>query len=152
MRSIYRQGAFATAGVVTTPLAGLLWKIGKIAADVKATGVTTAVVFSACAVVAFVTQVVVIGRLSFTTWRERSPWLMLAVTFGVLSLVSHSVVWAGTPGAITRVALPMALGFNVLGEAVILARARPRQSRRRSGRAVVHVPDVTAIADMSSRD
>ena len=57
----------------------------------------------------------VIGRLSFTTWRERSPWLMLAVTFGVLSLLSHSVVWAGTPGAITRVALPMALGFNVLG-------------------------------------
>ena len=68
MRSIYHQGAFATAGVVTTPLAGLLWKIGRIAADVKATGLTTTVVFSTCAVVAFVTQVMVIGRLAFTTW------------------------------------------------------------------------------------
>jgi hypothetical protein len=114
MRSIYRHGAFATAGVVTTPLAGLLWKIRKIGADLVATGVTPAVVFSTCAVVAFLTQVIVIGRLAFTTWRERSPWLALAVAFGLLSLFSHSVVWAGTPGAITRVALPMALGFNVL--------------------------------------
>jgi hypothetical protein len=71
-------------------------------------------VFSTCAVIAFVAQVVVIGRLVFSTWRERSPWLMLSVAFGLLSLFSHSVVWAGTPGAITRVALPMALGFNVL--------------------------------------
>lgn len=114
MRSIYHQRAFATAGVVTTPLAGLFWKIGRIAADLTAAGVTTDVVFSTCAVVAFVTQVVIIGRLALTTWRERSPWLMLAVAFGVLSLVSHNVVWAGTPGAITRVALPMLLGFNVL--------------------------------------
>ncbi|HKW01639.1 MAG TPA: hypothetical protein VJN96_17560 [Vicinamibacterales bacterium] len=118
MRSIYRQGAFATAGVVTTPLAGLVWKIGKIGLDFKATGMTTTVVFSACAVVAFLTQVVVIGRIAVATWRERSPWLMLAVAFGVLSLTSHSVVWAGTPGAITRVALPMALGFNVLARQV----------------------------------
>ena len=114
MRSIYRHGAFATAGVVTTPVAGLLWKIGRIAADLKASGMTATVVFSACAVIAFITQVGVIGRLALTTWRDRSPWLMLSVAFGLLCLVSHSVVWAGTPGAITRVALPMAIGFNIL--------------------------------------
>lgn len=114
MRSIYRHGAFATAGVVTTPLSGLVWKVSKIAADLEANGVTRTVVFSSCAVVAFVTQAIVIARLALTTWRDRSPWLMLAAAFGVLTLVSHSVVWAGTPGAFTRVALPMALGFNVL--------------------------------------
>jgi hypothetical protein len=41
------------------------------------------------------------------------------VPFAVLGLCAHQVVWAGTPGAITRVTLPLALAFNVV------ARRRP---------------------------
>lgn len=115
LRSIYRAGAFASAGVITTPLYGLAWKVLAIAKDIKARGLTTDGVFNICAVAAFVAQVAVVAWLARTTWRERSPWLMLSISFGVLAVVSHPVVWAGTPGAVTRVALPMALGFNVLG-------------------------------------
>ena len=118
LRSIYRAGAFASAGVVTIPFAGFVWKVSSIVRDLKAGGVTAAAVFNISAVVAFVTQAIVVVWLALTTWRERSPWLLLAASFGVLALFSHPVVWAGTPGAVTRVALPMALGFNVLGRRI----------------------------------
>jgi hypothetical protein len=29
-------------------------------------------------------------------------------------LIAHPVVWAGYPGAITRVVLPLTVGFNIL--------------------------------------
>jgi len=114
LRSIYRAGAFANAGAVTAPLVGLGWKLLTIVRDLRSRGMTMGVVFDLCAVVAFVTQAVFIGRSVLATWRERSPWVLLAASFGVLGLVAHQVVWSGTPGAITRIALPMALGFNVL--------------------------------------
>ncbi|MFI5179661.1 MAG: hypothetical protein ACHQO8_13910 [Vicinamibacterales bacterium] len=114
LRSIYRSGALATAGAVTVPFVGLAWKLWAIARDLRAGGLTVGSIFDLCAVVAFITQAALVGWLAVTRWREESPWLMLAASFGVLGLCSHPVVWAGTPGAITRVALPMALGFNVL--------------------------------------
>jgi hypothetical protein len=42
------------------------------------------------------------------------PWWRLAVAYGTLMLVVHSVVWGGHPGAITRVVLPLTFGFNIL--------------------------------------
>ena len=114
LRSIYHAGAFANSGDVTTPFAGLVWKVSSIIRDLKSRGVTAAAIFNVSAVVAFVTQVIVVAWLALTTWRARSPWLLLATSFVVLALCLHPAVWAGTPGAVTRVALPMALGFNVL--------------------------------------
>lgn len=114
LRSIYRHGSLATAGAVTTPLVGMFWKISTIVRDLKSSGLTVWTTFNICAVVAFVTQVGVVAWLVATSWRERAPWLMLAASFGALGLFAHPVVWAGAPGAITRVALPMTIGFNVL--------------------------------------
>jgi hypothetical protein len=42
------------------------------------------------------------------------PWWRLAAVFAMLMLMAHPDVWRGYPGAITRVALPLKFGFNVL--------------------------------------
>jgi hypothetical protein len=46
--------------------------------------------------------------------RYESPWWRIAVPYAVLLFTVHSVVWDGYPGAVTRVTLPLAFGFNVL--------------------------------------
>ena len=51
-----------------------------------------------------------------------SPWWRIAVPYAILMLMVHGVVWEGYPGAVTRVTLPLAFGFNVL-----LARETGRQ-------------------------
>ena len=114
LRSIYRSGAFATAGVMTTPLTGFVWKLSTILRDVRASGLTAGAIFDMCVVVAFVLQVGYVVWLAFSTWRDRSPWLLLAISFGALAVFAHRDVWAGSPAAITRVTLPMTLAFNVL--------------------------------------
>jgi hypothetical protein len=45
---------------------------------------------------------------------QASAWLPIGLSYAALGLVAHQVVWNGSPGAITRVALPLAIGFNVL--------------------------------------
>ena len=45
-------------------------------------------------------------------WRE--PWWRIAAAFALLILSAHWVVWEGQPGAVTRIGLPLKLGFNVL--------------------------------------
>ena len=42
------------------------------------------------------------------------PGVYLAVAFAGLTLIAGSEVWRGFPAAITRVALPLTFGFNVL--------------------------------------
>jgi hypothetical protein len=43
-----------------------------------------------------------------------SPWWRIAFAYALLMLTVHKVVWDGYPGAVTRVTLPLAFGFNVL--------------------------------------
>jgi hypothetical protein len=57
--------------------------------------------------------------LSHPDWR--SPWWRLALMFATLMAVADPVVWLGFPGAVSRVGLPLTVGFNVL-----LARKRTR--------------------------
>lgn len=45
-------------------------------------------------------------------WRE--PWWRIAAAFALLIMSAHWVVWEGHPGAVTRIGLPLKLGFNVL--------------------------------------
>ncbi len=67
-----------------------------------------------------------------------SPWWRIAVPYAILMLMVHGVVWEGYPGAVTRVTLPLAFGFNVLlareDRPPILAVVRPRQSPPPPGR------------------
>ena len=61
-------------------------------------------------VIALTTQVVYLGWTR--DWKD--PWWRLAAAYAALMLVVDYVVWDGTPGAITRVVLPLTFGFNTL--------------------------------------
>lgn len=62
--------------------------------------------------------VYVATRLQF-----RDPWWRVAIGYVALMLVLDTVLWAPVTGALTRVMLPLTVGFNIL-----LAR-EPRASR-----------------------
>ena len=77
---------------------------------------------------AIVQQVLVIVALSvqavYIVWTRNwtAPWWRLGAAVAVLMMTVHTAVWEGYPGAVTRVVLPLKLGFNVL-----LARDQPRR-------------------------
>ena len=109
--SIYR-GSSASEGIghITPPLLAYLrkWQItlGAVAQQGlwSYQGMTLLVVF------ALTTQVV------YLVWTRdwKDPWWRLAAAYAGLMLVVDYVVWDGTPGAITRVVLPLTFGFNAL--------------------------------------
>ncbi len=120
LRSIYRAQALTNPGQVTMPLAGLGWKLHAIRADLVHAPFAFPTVTSTLAVVAFLAQGGWVIRELFRP--DRSAWAFVGASYLLLGLTTHAVVWEGTPGAFTRVLLPLAIGTNVL-----LA-ARPRAS------------------------
>jgi hypothetical protein len=114
LHSIYRGSVLVSGGNVTTPFVGIWWKATTIIRDIHSGGWAMPTISSALALVAFVTQAVYVGWAAIARRAEGSPWLPLAVSFALLAIATHPVVWGGSPGAITRVALPLAIGFNVL--------------------------------------
>ena len=73
-----------------------------------------------------------------------SPWWRIAVPYAILMLTVHGVVWEGYPGAVTRVTLPLAFGFNVLlssrNRPPVLDVVHPRQFASPPGR-----PDAASL-------
>ena len=53
----------------------------------------------------------------------RDPWWRVAAGYVLLMLIIDRVVWSPSTGAITRVLLPMTVGFNVL----VVRQGRPRR-------------------------
>jgi hypothetical protein len=47
-------------------------------------------------------------------WQPGDPWWRLGAIYGGLLLCLGTAVWAGHPGAATRILLPLSLAFNVL--------------------------------------
>jgi hypothetical protein len=121
LRSIYRAQAFTNPGQIAAPLSGLLWKLNVVRTDLARAPFDILNVASALAVVAFLAQGAWIVR-ELLRPGKRSAWALVGASYLVLGLVIHPVVWEGTPGAFTRVLLPITIGANVL-----LA-ARPRAS------------------------
>ena len=112
LRSIYRGRTLAGGGHITTPFSGLasdvtsVWQAssGWLAATWRD---------DALALVAFLTQAVwIVWRL--TRRGQRPAWALVAPAFLLLALLAHPVVWDGSPGAYTRVAMPLTMGVNVL--------------------------------------
>jgi hypothetical protein len=107
--SIYR-GTSATegAGLITLPFVSYLGKwrdaIAALDRNVLAAGRQLLVV------IALTVQAV------YLLWTRRwsAPWWKVAAAYAALMFVVHASVWEGYPGAITRVVLPLKLGFNVL--------------------------------------
>jgi len=117
LRSIYRDAAFAGGGHITTPLAGFAWKVRTTWDAVLTHGLTVQTTANILMLTAFVSQAAALIWCTRRWWRDRttSPaWLLVAWPFLLLGLTAHQVVWSGTPGAITRVVLPLTVGVNVL--------------------------------------
>jgi hypothetical protein len=109
--SIYR-GTSASAGTdhITPPLLAYAHKWGRAIEAVQREGWYSYAASTLLVVVSLSIQV------AYLVWNRawREPWWRLAAAFAVLMLVVDFVVWEGQPGAITRVVLPLSVGFNVL--------------------------------------
>jgi hypothetical protein len=102
-------GASHAASNFGVPLAGLVEKVKEIHSvwSVMGYGATR---MELLVVVALVTQ---IGYL-LARPRLDSPWWRIGAAFSILALLVGPPAWEGSPGAISRVALPLTLAFNVL--------------------------------------
>ena len=116
--SIYR-GSSTSAGAeqLAPPVTAYLEKWQITFDALRAQGVFSPSGYTLLVIVALTAQMAFIG------WSRayREPWWRMAAAFAVLLLVVDPVVWDGTPGAITRVVLPLKFGVNIL-----LVRLRPR--------------------------
>lgn len=113
LRSIYRADALAGGDNITRPLAGLLSKVTSIKAALGRGAFTAATRDDLAAVVGFLTQGLWLVWY-FVQRRAVPPWALVAASFLVLTIATNQAVWDGTPGAYTRVAMPLTLGVNVL--------------------------------------
>jgi hypothetical protein len=117
LRSIYGAAAFSGGGHITVPLSGLWWKLQVWVRDLAATGFTVKTTANLASLTAFLAQGAALVWCTRAWRRDRSvtsSWLQVAWVFLLLGLVAHRVVWDGSPGAFTRVTLPLAVGVNVL--------------------------------------
>jgi hypothetical protein len=113
LRSIYRVDALAGTDHITRPLSGFLWKATSIRRSLSASVWTTATRDDVLAFAAFLTQAAWLVAY-FLKRRAAPPWALVAASFLILTLVTRQAVWEGTPGAYTRVAMPLTIGVNVL--------------------------------------
>jgi hypothetical protein len=111
LRSIYRstllagvQGQFGTPGLP-------MWnRVARTASEVYANGLFSASGLALCVVLPLLVQALYL----LVRPRPSSPWWRVAIAYVVLMLLLDTVVWSPANGAITRVMLPMTVGFNVL--------------------------------------
>jgi hypothetical protein len=108
--SIYRSTIFAGADQLTAPGSGLAFGLRSVRRALRANGPFTGAGLQACLVLALVVQAVYLAsRIEI-----RQPWWRIGAGYLVLMLVMNDVLWDPATGAITRVVLPMTVGFNVL--------------------------------------
>ena len=119
LRSIYRSITIAGADHLTTPFSGILWKMQRLRTEI-AGGVTYETVASAAALSGFFVQAGVIGR-ELVRSSGRSAWALAGASFVTLAIFTHRDVFAGSPGAFTRVFVPVTIAANAL----LASRPRP---------------------------
>jgi hypothetical protein len=119
LRSIYRSTIAAGSDPTMAPGRALIATAGGVLTLVRASGLFSSAGLQVCIVAPLVVQAI------YTVTRPQflDPWWRVAAGYVVLMLVLDVVLWAPATGAITRVMLPLTVGFNVL-----LAR-EPRASR-----------------------
>lgn len=117
VRSIYGDATFVGGRLITTPLAGLWWKTQYTWTTLVTHGLTIQTTANVSMLLSLAAQAGALVWYSrqWLTHRVGSPaWLLVAWPFLLIALTAHRVVWDGTPGAITRVVLPLTVAVNVL--------------------------------------
>jgi len=111
LRSIYRStimagadGQVAVPGVVVARTVSGLWRA------VRAEGLWSARGLEVCVIVPLLIQAAFVA----TRPQVRDPWWRVAAGYVLLMLIIDRVLWAPSTGAITRVMLPLTVGFNAL--------------------------------------
>jgi hypothetical protein len=113
LRSIYRSLTFVGGDHITTPLAGLGRKLSMAIAEAGRSGSVAQdgwLTLAALGALAVQSACVAYALAA----RPRHPWALIAAPFVLLALVTHEVVWEGSPGAFTRVFLPITVGASAL--------------------------------------
>ena len=113
LRSIYRLRVLAGGEHITEPLSGLIWKVKSVMSWLGRDGLTAMTRDDLAALVAFLSQGLWLAW-RVVRYRDLSPWALTGASFLVLTLLTHQAVWDGTPGAYTRVAMPLTIAVNVL--------------------------------------
>jgi hypothetical protein len=117
LRSIYRSTIFAGADQLTTPGVALAAKWTEALAAVRARGIFSGDGLALALLSSLIVQAVyVLQRREY-----RSAWWRVAVSYVVLMLLLDRVLADPHTAAITRVLLPMTVGFNAL----LAAETRP---------------------------
>ena len=108
--SIYRSTIFAGADQLTPPGSGLAFVMGGVVRALRRQGPFSGAGLQTCLVLALVVQACyLIARIDI-----RQPWWRIGAGYLGLMLVMNQVLWDPVTGAVTRVLLPMTVGFNVL--------------------------------------
>jgi hypothetical protein len=110
LRSIYRSTSGAGRDQIDRPVLVYIEMLSQSIAKVLWHDPSILDVFKLGVIVCLAVQ------LAYLLYRRHytSPWWRVALGYGALMLLVHKVVWDGYPGAVTRVTLPLAFGFNVL--------------------------------------
>jgi hypothetical protein len=108
--SIYRSTIFAGADQVARPGAGLIGTVAGIWSALRTMGLFSPAGSQMCVVLPLLVQ----AGYTIARPQIREPWWRVAVGFVLLMLVLDAVLWSPATGAITRVMLPLTVGFNVL--------------------------------------
>jgi len=116
LRSLYRSTSFVGQGQLDQPVLIYLQVLHQTAAHVLRSiraGSDGGWVLAAAKLGVIVGLTVQTAYLAYRR-DYASPWWRVALPYAVLMLMVHKVVWDGYPGAVTRVTIPLAFGFNVL--------------------------------------
>jgi hypothetical protein len=108
--SIYRSTIFAGADQLTPPGRGLAVAAAAVVRGLRTKGLWTAAGLQACLVLALTAQACYL----VVRMEVRQPWWRVGAGYLALMLVMNDVLWDPATGAMTRVVLPMTVGFNVL--------------------------------------
>ncbi|HUF46238.1 MAG TPA: hypothetical protein VMM93_00415 [Vicinamibacterales bacterium] len=99
-----------SSGNFAAPLAGYLGDWRDTVTSLRAEGWASFARFDLLALTSVTVQAVF-----FAAWRDwTSPWYRVGLTYTLLMIVLGPAVWEGTPGAFTRVLLPMTCAFNIV--------------------------------------
>ena len=110
LRSIYRSTIFAGGDQLTLPGTAFASTAGRVLAATKTAGLFSPTGLQICVVVPMAVQ----GIYLALRRRYETPWWRVAAGYALLMLLIDRVLWEPATGAITRVMLPMTVGFNVM--------------------------------------